>query len=461
MDVPRRFMPPRPWRPFVLASATACSAVHGVDAGRVDAPPPLANALDLLLVVDNTGSMGANHRLFGAQLPSLVEQLLHPADRNGDGRPDLPPVASLHVGVVSTDLGGPEPRVTVDCSGPGDDGRLNPLRHGSSLQRNAADRALAFGRPADCGGDSRADFLAFDGASSVERVVHDVRCQATLDDFGCGIEQPLEAAFRALTGPSGSGPLDAGAATGDFLRPGAALAILLVTDEDDASIRDCRRALPASPPCSDAMSVFDGRSTAWASPDLNLRTYLYQPCGDRDPTWPLERYVDPSRPAQGLLGLKPGHPERIVFGAITGVPLDASPTDGSASNDWDALLGLPGAGADDYCGRLDQTAAAGVTPEGSYSMRARRLAPGCDTVVGPACRREGSAPSEGCSTEVQYRAFPARRIVEIARRFDQAPLCGGAPCRNGVVMPICARDFRTSLVAFAERVQRRVRQVEP
>lgn len=446
-----------PWLSFVFVSTVACVAVDDPHAPAVDASPYLPNALDLLLVVDNSGTMGENHRLLSAQLPSFIDQLLRPADSNGDGRPDLPAVVSLHVGVVSTDLGGPVPRVTVDCSGPGDDGRLNPLRNGSSRERDAATRALSFGRPTDCTGDSNADFLAFDGAATIERVVHDIRCQAVLDTFGCGIEQPLEAAFRALTRQAAPRALDAGVETGAFLRPGATLAILLMTDEEDASIRDCRYALPTSRSCADAMSVFDGLSSAWASNNLNLRTYLYEPCGDRDPTWPVERYVDPAQPAQGLLGLKPGHPERIVFGAITGVPLAALPATASASNDWDALLGRPGSGADDYCGRLDQTAVSGTTPEGSYSMRARQAVPGCENIIGPACRRDGSAPTISCNAADQYFALPSRRIVEIARRFDQAPLCGGVPCRNGVVMSICARDFRASMMAFAERVQRRIR----
>jgi len=401
--------------------------------------------------------MGDNHRLLSAQLPGFIQQLMHPTDGNGDGQSDRPPVTSLHVGVVSTDLGGPDPRLTVDCFGPGDDGRLNPLRHGSSLERDAAVRALDFGRPTDCSSDGDADFLAFDGVTPVERVVHDIRCQVVLDNFGCGIEQPLEAALRALTRQGGSGSVDAAGDTGTFLRPGAALAILVVTDEDDASIRDCRYALPTSRPCSDAMSVFDGRSTAWAAADLNLRTYLYAPCGDRDPTWPVERYFDPSQPTRGLLSLKPGHPERIVFGAIAGVPLVALSATASASNDWDALLGGSGSGAGDYCGRLDQTAVSGTTPEGSYSMRARLRAPGCETVIGPACRREGSAPANSCNAADQYFAWPSRRIVEVARRFDQAPLCSGGPCRNGVVMSICARDFHASMTAFAERIQRRIR----
>ena len=50
-------------------------------------------------------------------------------------------------------------------------------------------------------------------------------------------------------------------------------------------------------------------------------TYLYQSGSAQDPTWPLDRYIDVSDPSRGFLGLKPGHPEKVVFAAITGAPI--------------------------------------------------------------------------------------------------------------------------------------------
>src|SRR5262249_17054929 len=52
-------------------------------------------------------------------------------------------------------------------------------------------------------------------------------CMASVGDKGCGFEQPLEAAYRALHDPP---PENAG-----FLRSEAILAVIYVTDEDDCS----------------------------------------------------------------------------------------------------------------------------------------------------------------------------------------------------------------------------------
>jgi hypothetical protein len=46
--------------------------------------------------------------------------------------------------------------------------------------------------------------------------------------------------------------------------------------------------------------------------------------------------------------------------------------------------------------------------------------------------------------------------VEIARRFEESPMCNGAPCRNGMVASICGNDFGPALERFASRIQRRL-----
>ncbi len=56
------------------------------------------------------------------------------------------------------------------------------------------------------------------------------QCIAELGDSGCGFEAPLEAIHRALDGSR--------AENDGFLRPGAFLAIVILTDEDDCSLKD-------------------------------------------------------------------------------------------------------------------------------------------------------------------------------------------------------------------------------
>jgi len=277
-------------------------------------------------------------------------------------------------------------------------------------------------------------------------------CHMSLGIGGCGIEQQLEATRRALLGPRSLGARNEG-----FLRPEATLAILMLTDEEDGSVRDCRYA-EAVGPCSDAVDVFDVASTRWGSSDLNLRFYDYAPGSAQDPTWPPERYVDPARPTRGLLALKPGHPERIVFGAITGVPV-AVPRTAGGLTDWDALLGAPAAGRpDDFIARDASLAYRNpMAPGGEVSMRQRDRDPLCSTRMIPACRNAAVAPTPACTPAEQPYAWRARRIAEVARRFDESSLCNGAPCRNGMVASICSPEDRAPFTQFAAMVGRRAR----
>jgi hypothetical protein len=131
--------------------------------------------------------------------------------------------------------------------------------------------------------------------------------------------------------------------------------------------------------------------------------------------------------------------------------------------DWDQLLGAPSmAGADDYCGRNSMTAIDDPNNrEGPISMRQanRDPNPNCTDRTVPSCRREGASYDPNnppCSPTDQYFAWPARRIVEIARRFDQDPLCNGQPCNNGLVTSICANNYASAMQTIIEKIQSRL-----
>jgi hypothetical protein len=91
---------------------------------RVAIPSADVDEVDLLLVVDDSASMDGEQAALVAELPRLVEALAS-GDRDGDGVRDFDPVRSLHVGVVTTDLGaGPNDDVATCARGLGDDGIL-------------------------------------------------------------------------------------------------------------------------------------------------------------------------------------------------------------------------------------------------------------------------------------------------------------------------------------------------
>ena len=84
--------------------------------------------VDLLFVIDNSESMTEEQAALRAEIPNLVRSLVT-GDRDRDGTPDFPPVKSLQVGVVTTDMGtGPYmPGTSCPAFVPGDDGLLQTV----------------------------------------------------------------------------------------------------------------------------------------------------------------------------------------------------------------------------------------------------------------------------------------------------------------------------------------------
>ncbi|TAK22836.1 MAG: hypothetical protein EPO40_27855 [Myxococcaceae bacterium] len=402
------------------------------------------DSVDMLFVVDNSNSMSAYQQRLGAQFRVLIDQLVAPPVDPATGRPAHPPVKSLHVAVVSSDLGTPGSNVgSCNVSADvGDDGLLNPIRSGRALAAHRPWTTLPAGsRPARCTTDPNQypSFLTFDADSTnADGFREDFVCNAFLSTQGCGLEQQLESAYRALVVRNPreqAGNTDANAG---FVRPDAVLGIVVISDEEDGSVRDCRYA-EAGQPCSDALSVYDIGTAGWGDDrDLNLRFYTYTPGSAQDPTWPIDRYIDPRNPNRGFTSLKPGHPDRVVFAGIIGVPLQV-PVQGERV-DWARLLGTTPQGED---------AMEGVAAEGPFTMRPNRREPSCPgSAMVPACREEGTRfdPSTAsCSSLGAPRAWPSRRIAQVARRFDE--LHG-----TGTVASICAMDYAPALGQIVDRI---------
>jgi hypothetical protein len=471
-----------------------------------------AQQLDLLLVVDNSNSMAEWQATFMAQASQLVDRLTNPPcvsrsiagggaphacrEGNEDDLRQFAPIVDLHVGVVSSDLGTQGVEV-AGCDEPsnGDDGLLNPIRNGVAMQahlpwaprRSGATAAPEGFRPSTCESDPQ-QFPAFikycsnsadwscetPGRNASTRnagVFADwFECNAGLYVNGCRLGQPLEAIWRALVQKDARDIPGNISPNAGFIRSDALLAIVVLSDKDDGSTRDCAHdegfSATRTEQCADASTVYNVSSADWAHPsDLDARFSLYTPGDRRDPTWHLDRYFNTTslggntyyRWNKDLLSLKPGHPERVIFAAITGVPLAVPMRDEQI--DWDALLGAPSERGPDVFNRRDSSTAVAGTQgaAGPYSMRAANMDPRCSHVV-PACRRAGTTydPAQPCA-DAQEMAFPARRIVEIARRFDEWPACAGQPCRNGFVASICDTSYRDAIGAIALRVGRNAR----
>lgn len=158
------------------------------------------NAVDVLFVIDNSGSMSQEQENLAVQIPALVRDLASPPDRDGDGDADWNPAERLRIGIATTDVGTGVTMVTGShCVLGGDDGRLE----GGVFEWQT-------------GGDPDAF------AASVEGVVRGLGID------GCAFEQPLEAAARAIARAPETG----------FPSEDGLLAVIVVTDEEDCSVVD-------------------------------------------------------------------------------------------------------------------------------------------------------------------------------------------------------------------------------
>lgn len=169
--------------------------------------------VDLLFVIDDSGSMAEEQASLEREIPRLIEGLTDPP-LDAEGNPRWSAVQSLQVAVVTTDLGTrgapvSSARVGAACAaneGRGDDGQL---RQSPACGPGAVLRWQE--------GDDPAEFAARVG------------CLTDVGTSGCGLEQPLAAAVRGLDAAPGATP---------FPRPDALLAVIVLSDEEDCSLAD-------------------------------------------------------------------------------------------------------------------------------------------------------------------------------------------------------------------------------
>lgn len=193
----------------------------------------VALRIDLLFVIDRSPSMLDEQAALRAEIPRLI-RMLATGDVDGDGVAEARPVHSLHVGVVPAEIRDADGR----CISAADEAVLRGPEHASSCPVAIFERVFRFGY----------------GGADPATTVRAFGCAGDLGVTGCTVEQPLEAALRALSpetqqpwidptlygsyAPPYTGGLDdlrGDAENAGFLRRGSLLAVVVVTDEDDAS----------------------------------------------------------------------------------------------------------------------------------------------------------------------------------------------------------------------------------
>jgi hypothetical protein len=242
-------------------------------------------------------------------------------------------VKQLHLGVVTSNAGGldqpPGSQAGVlSCAGLGDDGKLqtsvevalNGVIAGSKEFDGYMAGEVVIPADPDCdiGEQPRYQTYEAGGKLTPAEIAAKFSCVARLGVKGCSFEQQLESTWKALAPSDGDGPaenykfLNDSSGQGDgynkgFLRDDAILAIIMVSDEEDCSITDEGKGL----------FLQNADADAKFGKNINMR------CGEANGRDDVDEYIHPtSRYVSGFKSLKPDNPDRVLFAAIVGIPLD-------------------------------------------------------------------------------------------------------------------------------------------
>ena len=348
--------------------------------------PCAATDVDMLFMIDNSGSMREEQENLIRELPRMVHALTT-GDRDDDGTVDFAPVRSLHVGFITSDMGsGNQTDVRTCDPGIGDDGLLRRISTSE----------------APCMATYPSGSFAFRPSDDVTEFIDTVSCVASVGTEGCGFEQPLEAALKALspanpeawTAVGYSPPRFYDPASGlrdqlvghgasenaGFLRPDSTLAIILLTDEEDCSLADY---------------TLLGNEGVYASVPPNLRCSTVM--GDSSVVYRVSRYVD------GFIGLRRS-PTQLIFSVIAGIPVATE--EAASSGDYATVLAHP-----DMLPRIDESG----------------------TMLSPSC-----ASANGV-------AYPSIRLVETVAALSARNV-------NSSFSSICNRTFTAPITDILGRI---------
>jgi hypothetical protein len=365
---------------------------------------PAINRVDIVMVVDNSVSMVQEQAALTTHFPVLIRDLVDPPDRDHDGVPDHPAVEDLRIGIVSTDMG------TMGLAVPT---CANSVRGDNGCLRHAGSPEIPGCRP------TYPAWLTRDPSNAAtyapDDLAADFACVATLGTAGCGFEQQLEAARKAVVDNARPGECNGG-----FLRSDSLLMILIVTDEDDCSVD------PEHP------EMFDTSLTDTLG-HLGVRCYL-----NPEFVRPVSYFYDE------VAALRPGRKEDIVVGLIVGVPVDRPACHGygdgiAACLDAPEMIERFAPGGEDLLEPSCRTSLGTAYPP----VRLVRFAQmwGRGAYVGSICQEDWSAPIGMIGARMIERLAPDWICLSSAIPYDYAGC--RTPCRLVMTLPEtgpCAED---------------------
>ncbi len=256
-----------------------------------DIPVQLNRDIDILFMIDNSGSMEEEQVSLSANFPEFINVL-----NNIEGG-----APNMHIAVVSSDVGA-GPFNISNCSGNGDNGAFQTQARvtGCSPPTNSYISDIAA-----TGGGRTTNYSG--------TLAETFSCIAELGTNGCGFEMQLESMRRAL---NGSNPGNNG-----FIRPTAFLAVIFITDEDDCSTRDTQMFDTSQNSTSDPLGPLSSFrcyefgvdcETGNTDPRAPGPRTNCAPKEDSDYMYGVNEYVT------FLKGLKPDDESLLIVAAITG-----------------------------------------------------------------------------------------------------------------------------------------------
>ena len=374
---------------------------------------PTTDDIDVLFVIDDSPSTADKQQVFASNFANFVAAL----DAFPGGRPNL------HVGVISSSVDLGTGSFGSGCPSPSpEDGRL-----------------LSAAKVAGCTpptGHWIEDVAAPGGGRTTNYsgpLDQELACIAELGANGCGFEAPLQAVERAFDGthPENDG----------FLRPDALLVVIVLTDEDDASVKDhAIFGLPA-----DQVGEGDFRAQPLYAytcdqPISATAPGQYTNCRTR-----TDSYLEtPEHYHDFLAGLK--GPGQVVVAVIGGDPIaniSVGPIDQpfvqqlalepscTATIDGSFSIGRPAIRLNDFVSRFGEEGELATVCQSDYSKVLTDIGAAMARAVSP-CLSQQADPTDCVVSDVTAINTPAAQETEIPRcalSAPNTPAAGGArPC---------------------------------
>ncbi len=273
---------------FIIEPDPVPCSNHCVPPEEVVDVMTVSSNLDLLFVIDDSPTMIDKQVAFRTAFPAMVDKL---AGIEG-GMPNL------HLAVISSDMG---------TSAVGDDqagASIGQVGQGGCV-RTGKGGAFQLGQATLLESDDTFVKIGRDGSKNFEGELAPLFGQmSALGAGGCGFEQPLAASRAAL---SGSVEANAG-----FLRPGANLAVIVLSDEDDCSAEHTTLFGPDGGPMGALQSFRCFRFGVQCDQDTDT-------LGTKTNCRPAAatHVANPDTFSNAMLATK-GDPRRVMFGGVVG-----------------------------------------------------------------------------------------------------------------------------------------------